>query len=96
MNGAIKSRFDAEIAIENIKHISVIFGWIEQARELSQNVKNLIDFHDQGKELCKRREIFPLDWTDAESSALVNLAGIQEHCVRDLIKASEPKEVAHG
>ena len=91
-DNTLNQSLEVELKMQTVQHLSVLFGWIEQARKLSENFRFLIASCDEKvKELCKQNEMFAVDWCSAESEALVNLAAIQENFVRELIEATQNK-----
>lgn len=85
----LNNRFDTEEALEKAKHISVLLGWIERARELSDTFDHLIKYDEKFKIRCKENSWFAVEWEESESRALAGLVGIQEGCIRDAINSNK-------
>lgn len=88
-DNTLNHRFETEVALENAKHISVLLGWIERARELSETFEHLIQYDEKFKKRCKENSWFPVPWEESESQALADLVSIQEGCIRKVIACNE-------
>lgn len=88
-DNTLNHSYEAQVAIENAKHISVLLGWIERAREMADTFDHLIQCDEEFKKRCKENGWFPLPWEESESHALVDLVGIQEGCIRKVIACNE-------
>jgi hypothetical protein len=92
-DNTLNHRFETDVALENARHISVLLGWIERARELSGTFEHLIKYDEKFNKRCKENDWFPVPWEEAESKALADLVSIQETCIQQVIAGNQSKAV---